>query len=90
MKNKTLEDEGYGLNISPELLNTQRLLIKLLNDIMPKLSVIFIKETNFINAKTSKQLREFNTDSYYNEKLTEFNKLFNDIYEEDLYQFQNY
>lgn len=90
VKNKILEDEGYVLNIIPELQNTQTLLNKLYIVIMPKLSVIFIKESNYINGKTSKQLREFNTDSYYNEKLTEFNKLFNDIYEEDLYQFQNY
>ena len=57
---------------------------------MQKLLVIFIKESNDINVKTSKQLREFNFDFYYKEKLTEFNKLFNDIYEEDFYKFQNY
>ena len=57
---------------------------------MQKLLIIFNKESNDINVKTSKQLREFNVDSYYNEKLAEFNKLFNDICEEDFYQNQNY
>ena len=94
MKNKILEDEGHAPKINPDLLNNQRLLfnssIKLYNDVMQKLLIIFNKESNDINVKTSKQLREFNVDSYYNEKLAEFNKLFNDICEEDFYQNQNY
>ena len=94
VKNKLLEDESFALKINPDLLNTQKLFlnssIKLYNDVMLKLLVIFNKESNNINVKTSKQLREFNIDSYYNEKLAEFNKLFNDICEEDFYQNQNY
>ena len=94
VKNKILEDESYALKINPDLLNSQKLFfnstIKLYNDVMPKLLVIFNKESNKINIKTSKQLREFNVNSYYIKKLAELNKIFNDIYKEEFYQKQNY
>ena len=85
--------------INPELLkiddNALRLLFdisrnKLNNDVKQKLEEILNNVSNDINTKTPKQLRELNVDNYYNEKLNEFNKLFNNICEKDFHQLQNY
>lgn len=80
--------------INPKLLNPQNLLLdsqrkKLYDKVVQKILIILNKESNDINVMTSKQLREFDDQSYYNEKLTEFNILFDNIIEEDYHQFKN-
>lgn len=63
---------------------------KLNNDLKKRLEEILYKVRYDMNTKTPKELKELNVDNYYNGKLTEFNKLFNNICEEDFHQLQSY
>ena len=85
--------------INPENLKMDDKVLKLLfnvsrnklnNDLKKQLEEILYKVRYDINTKTPKELREFNPDNYYIEKLTEFNELFNNICEEDFHQLQCY
>ena len=85
--------------INPENLKMDDKVLKLLfnvsrnklnNDLKKQLEEILYKVRYDINTKTPKELREFNPDYYYIEKLTEFNELFNNICEEDFHQLQCY
>jgi len=96
---KILDNDCFFFKINPENLKlddtVQKLLFevsrdKLYNDVRQQLNAIFHKVRNNINKKTPKQLREFKVKNYINEKLTEFNELFNNICEEDFHQLQNY
>jgi len=96
---KILDNDCFFFKINPENLKlddtVQKLLFevsrdKLYNDVRQQLNAIFHKVRNNINKKTPKQLREFKFKNYINEKLTEFNELFNNICEEDFHQLQNY